>query len=117
MSRWITLFSVLFLVHFTAVAQENPDTLPLMEWTTPAEYEIGGVKVTGAFNSDENAIKSVAGLRVGDKITIPGPDITRAIFNLWKLRLFTDVQIIQEKKIGETIFLNIYLQERSRLSR
>ncbi len=57
------------------------------------------------------------GLKVGDKITIPGNDITRAILNLWKLRLFTDVQIIQEKIIGESIFLNIYLQERPRLSR
>lgn len=114
MNRWITLFVPLFFAGLSVCAQ---DSIPLMEWSTPKEYEIGGIKVTGAFNSDENAIKSVAGLRVGDKITVPGTDITRAVLNLWKLRLFTDVQIIQENVIGETIFLNIYLEERSRLSR
>ncbi|HLF62333.1 MAG TPA: outer membrane protein assembly factor BamA [Saprospiraceae bacterium] len=117
MNHWITLLTALLLTQLTVFAQQSQDSIPLKEWSEPQEYEIGGIKISGAFNSDESAIKSVAGLRVGDRITIPGPDITRAILNLWKLRLFTDVQIIQEKIIGETIFLNIYLQERSRLSR
>jgi outer membrane protein insertion porin family len=117
MKYWKTLLAALYIAPFGLFAQEAPDTIPLMEWSAPAEYEIGGVEVTGAFNSDPTAIKSVAGLKVGDKVTIPGNDITRAVLNLWKLRLFTDVQIIQDKVIGETIFLTIYLQERPRLSR
>lgn len=114
--RRILVPAVLVFFGLTATAQ-TPDSLPLFRWSSPREYEVGGVKVTGAFNSDENAIRSVSGLRVGDRITVPGNEITRAILNLWKLRLFTDVQIIQENVIGETIFLNIYLQERSRLTR
>lgn len=95
----------------------NMDTIPVLEYQEAKEYEIGGIKVTGAFYSDETAIKSVAGLQEGAKIEVPGNDIPRAMRALWKLRLFTDVQIIQEKTIGDHIFLNIHLQERPRLSR
>ena len=106
----------LALVSSAALGQVS-DTLPLLDYEAQKEYEIGGVKVTGAFYSDENAIKSVAGLQVGKQIRVPGPDIPRGMRALWKLRLFTDVQIIQEKTIGDVIFLEIYLQERPRLSR
>ena len=36
--------------------------------------------------------------------------------NLWKLRLFDDVEITQDKKIGNIIFLSIHLMERARLA-
>jgi len=97
-------------------AQVNGDT-PVADYTAPKDYEIGGLKVTGANFSDENALLSIAGFKVGDKVRIPGGDIPRAIKNLWKLRLFTDVQIYKEKTIGDVVFLEIYVQERPRLSR
>ncbi len=97
-------------------AQVNGDT-PVTDYTAPKDYEIGGLKVIGANFSDENALLSIAGFKVGDKIRIPGGGIPRAIKNLWKLRLFTDVQIYKEKTIGDVVFLEIYVQERPRLSR
>ncbi|RMG87330.1 MAG: outer membrane protein assembly factor BamA [Bacteroidetes bacterium] len=96
----------------------STDTLPpVLDYTQPHDYEIGGVKVIGAQFSDENAIRSIAGFRVGDKVRIPGGDIPRAIKALWKLRLFTDVQIYKEKTIGDVVFLEIRVQERPRLTR
>ncbi len=105
-------------IGFTATiqAQEDED-LEVFDYADAQDYEIGGIKVTGAFFSDEMAIIGVSGLSVGDKIRIPGYDIPRALKNLWRLRLFTDVQIIQEKKIGDVIFLEYIVQERPRLSR
>ncbi|MEM1216894.1 MAG: POTRA domain-containing protein, partial [Bacteroidota bacterium] len=97
--------------------QAQSDTIGLYDYGTPQEYEIGGIQVNGAFFSDPNAIIGVSGLAVGDKIKIPGYDIPRAIKNLWRLRLFTDVQIIQEKRVGDVIFLEYIVQERPRLSR
>ncbi|MEM9992298.1 MAG: POTRA domain-containing protein, partial [Bacteroidota bacterium] len=64
---------------------------------------------------DDNAIISIAGLRVGNNIRIPGGDIPKAIKALWKLRLFTDVQVYKTKTIGDVIFLEIAVQERPRL--
>ena len=96
----------------------NQDTLPVLEYEgDPLEYEIGGIKVKGADFSDDNAIISIAGFKVGDKIRIPGPKIQKAIKALWKLRLFTDVQIIKEKTIGDIVFLEILVEERPRLTR
>jgi len=80
------------------------------------ELEIGGIEVVGVFFSDPNAIKSVAGLKVGQIIKVPGADITKAMRNLWKLRLFDNVQITQDKRIGDIVFLTIRLSEQSRLA-
>ncbi len=94
----------------------------LLSQTTPVQYgeveelEIGGIEVVGVFFSDPNAIKSVAGLKVGQIIKIPGADITKAMRNLWKLRLFDNVQITQDKRIGNIVFLTIRLSEQSRLA-
>ncbi|MEZ4983658.1 MAG: outer membrane protein assembly factor BamA [Saprospiraceae bacterium] len=98
-------------------AQSFVDSLEVYDYTSPKEYEIGGIRVNGAYFSDENAIIGVSGLTVGDKIKIPGYDIPRALRNLWKLRLFTNVEILQEKTIGDVIFLEYIVQERPRLSR
>lgn len=111
----ITLGSIL-APHYTT-AQTASDTLPVTNYDNPRDYEIGGVKVVGASYSDENAIISISGLQVGNKIRIPGPDIQKAIKALWKLRLFTDVQVVKEKSIGDIVFLEIRVQERPRLSR
>ncbi|MCB0580422.1 MAG: outer membrane protein assembly factor BamA [Phaeodactylibacter sp.] len=105
------------LTPFYTFAQSDTDTIPVLQYSEPKDYEIGGIKVIGADFSDDNAIISIAGLQVGDKIRIPGPDIQKGIKALWKLRLFTDVQIIKEKTIGDVIFLEIKVQERPRLSR
>ena len=98
--------------------QSAIDTLPeVLDYTQPKDYEVGGIRVTGAEFSDENAIISIAGFKIGDKVRIPGGDIPRAIKNLWKLRLFTDVQIYKERSLGDIVFLEIVVQERPRLSR
>ena len=55
--------------------QSQADTLPYIDYSEVKEYEIGGVKVTGAKYRDENAIVSISGLRIGQKITLPGTDI------------------------------------------
>jgi outer membrane protein insertion porin family len=108
---------VLFCLFSFGLSAQTLDTFPVFDYSKPQEYEIGGIKVTGAQYSDENAVKAIAGLRVGDKIKIPGDDIPNAVQSLWRLRLFTNVQIYQEKTIGEIIFLEIVLEERPRLSR
>lgn len=93
------------------------DTVGVMTYGEPKDFEIGGITVVGANFSDDNAIIGVTGLKIGENVRIPGPEIPKAIKALWKLRLFTDVKIIQEKIIGDVIFLEVHLQERPRLSR
>lgn len=96
---------------------QTSDTVQVFDYTNPKDYEIGGIEVVGAEYSDDNALISYTGLQVGDKIRIPGAEIPKAIKALWKLRLFTDVQIVLAKTIGDVAFLEIIVQERPRLSR
>ena len=107
------VFSIFLLTQF-AVAQE---VTPVIDYKEKKSYEIGGITISGAETRDRNAIKSIAGLKEGGKIQIPGPAIPAAIKALLKLRLFDDVQIYQEKTEGEIVFLKIVLIERPILSR
>ncbi|PPK85303.1 Beta-barrel assembly machine subunit BamA [Neolewinella xylanilytica] len=101
----------------TLTAQTDSLNLPVYDYSEPQEYEIGGIKVEGAYFAEENAIIGVTGLSVGQDIRVPGPDIPRAIKNLWRLRLFTNVSIEEEKTIGDVIFLIVRVEERPRFLR
>ncbi|MCX8210597.1 MAG: outer membrane protein assembly factor BamA [Lewinella sp.] len=110
-------FLFCLLTVATATAQTDSLNLPVYDYSNPQEYEIGAISVEGAFFAEQNAIIGVTGLSVGDNIRIPGPGIPRAIKNLWRLRLFTDVAIEQEKVIGDVIFLRLRVEERPRFLR
>ena len=82
-----------------------------------SEYVIGEVRIYGAEFTDEKAIRVVTGLQEGKTIKIPGTEITSAIKSLWKQKLFTEIEIRQERIIDDTVFLGIHLKERPRLTR
>ena len=88
-----------------------------MDPAVAQEYEIGGITVSGTKTTDANAVRLFTGLQVGDKLTIPGEKITKAITNLWEQKLFSDVSIEAAEIRGRTIFLNIIVIEKPRLSR
>lgn len=86
-----------------------------LNYSNPQEYIIAGIEVTGLQVLDENALISLTGLKVGDKIKVPGDDISGAIRKLWKHGLVGDVSITIDKIEGDEIYLNIVLAERPRL--
>jgi len=87
------------------------------KFLNPKKYEIGGITVTGVKYLDAGALISLSGLRVGDKITVPGDQITTAIRKLWKQGILADIQIETTKIEDEKIFLNLNLKERPKLTR
>jgi outer membrane protein insertion porin family len=116
MTRNILLLLAIAVLPILASAQVADTIPPVFNYGEPRDFEIGGIKVTGATFSDENALKSISGLKVGDRIRVPGGDIPRAMKALWNLKLFTDIQLLQENTIGDIIFLEIVVQERPRLT-
>lgn len=88
-----------------------------VDYRTPKEFKVGGITVSGARNFDTQAIILFSGLSVGQTVTIPGEEIAKAIKNLWKQKLFDNIQIKLVELRGNEIFLNIELIERARLSR
>jgi outer membrane protein insertion porin family len=89
----------------------------VFDYNTAGNYEIGAIRVEGNQFTDAGALVSISGLKVGDKIKFPGEEIPRAIRKLWKLRLFTDIQVDIDDKIGDVLKLVITVQELPRLAR
>lgn len=88
-----------------------------VDYNHPKKYTLGPIRVNGADNFDHQAIKMIAGLKQGDKITIPGDKITDAIHNLWNEKLFSDVDIYLDRVIGDVAYLSIDLKPLHKLSR
>ncbi|MEP6597229.1 MAG: POTRA domain-containing protein, partial [Ginsengibacter sp.] len=84
---------------------------------TPKEYTIAEIKVSGAQSFDPNLVISISGLAVGDKVMIPGADnFSKAITNLWKQNLISDVEIYFTKLVDKNLSVEISITERPRLS-
>jgi outer membrane protein insertion porin family len=83
----------------------------------PKEYTIAGIKISGTKYLDESLLTSISGLTVGDKVTIPGGDnFSKAINNLWKQNLFADISIYFTRLVGNSVYIEINVTERPRLS-
>ncbi len=112
------LFALLSICFLPFLASAQSDTLlPVIAYDQPKDFEIGGLRVTGAQYADPNALISLSGLRVGQKTRIPGQQITKAIQTLWNLKLFTDVEIVRERTQGNIVFLEIRVKELPRYMR
>lgn len=115
----LRLIHLLFLLISSSIsAQINlRNSIENVSYEKPVEYKIAGITIQGITNLDKNAIITLSGLTVGDKIMIPGEEISKAITKLWAQNLFADIQIQVSKILGTNIFLDIVLQELPRLSK
>ena len=110
-TKRILLTLALIITCLQAIAQKKVD------YGNPIEYTIAEINVTGANVLDKNALISLSGLAVGQRIKIPSDDITNALKKLWKQGILGDVQINITNIEGNQVFLEIALTERARLSR
>ena len=90
--------------------------LGYIDYSFPKTYEIAGIIVTGTNFYDKNVLVALSGLAPGQKIRIPGEDISKAITTLWKQKLFDDVKIKVVEVIDDKVSLEIQLREKPRLS-
>lgn len=88
-----------------------------LDYANPKKYEIAEIKVSGVEFLDHNALISLSGLKIGDRIQIPGDAISSAIKKLWQQGIIGDISVEIEKIEGDKIFLIIALTERPRLSK
>ncbi len=96
---------------------EEPGEVPVVSYSlTPKKYEIADIKVTGVKNYEDFVLIGFSGLSVGDKVSIPGDEITNAVKRFWKHGLFSDVKILATKMTDDKVWLEIRLQQRPRIS-
>jgi len=94
----------------------DPNLFGITESRVPKEYTIAGISVTGIHHLDTAIVLSISGFQVGDKLTIPGTDLfAKAIQNLWRQKLFSNVQVLIAKIEGDRIWIELSVSERPRL--
>ena len=129
MSRFHNTILLLFLFALPSIAQTDlattavvsdslvQDEAPQIEYTlTRKTYEIASIEVEGADSYEDFVLIGFSGLAVGDKIEVPGDQITKAIKRFWKQGLFSSVKIRAKKIEGNLIWLVIELAQRPRIS-
>ena len=82
-SKYLTILTVA-LLSFNSVAQET-------SYVKGSEYVLKEVSVSGLKNFNEQTVITYTGLKEGQKIRIPGEEISAIISKLWKLDLFSDI--------------------------
>ena len=82
----------------------------------PRTYEIAGIKVTGVDNYEDYIIIGYSGLAIGQKVEIPGAEITAAAKRFWRQGLFSKVQIKVDKIYGDKVWLEIALRQQPRIA-
>ncbi|NLA49462.1 MAG: outer membrane protein assembly factor BamA, partial [Bacteroidales bacterium] len=88
----------------------------IYDYSREDDYIIGGVSVSGVRYLDVNAIVNISGLKMNQRVTLPGDAIKTAVQKLWSQGLFSDVRITIESMRADTVFFDILLQERPRIS-
>jgi len=112
----ILVYPALGQVRFGNTFSGENDQIQI-NYTNPQQFEIKEIRIIGTEFLDENALISLSGLKVGDKVKIPGEDITNALKKLWAQGIISDVNV-EALKAGEgKVSITINLRERPRLSR
>ena len=115
--KLIIMIAVLCTTGFVAAQSLNKDTNPVVDYgRTPREYILGGISVGGAPNYDEYLLIGLSGLQVGEKITIPGDQVTKALRRYWRHGLFSNVAISLDSVVRDSAYLHIQLTQRPRIS-
>ena len=74
-------------------------------------YELDSLTVSGIKTFNEQTVISYSGLRKGQKIKVPGEEVSSVINKLWGLELFSDINVFVTNVENNKISLDIEIEE------
>ena len=83
----------------------------LSEFVKGKTYIIDTITVKGLKTFSNQTVVSYSGLRKGQKVSIPGDEISAVISKLWGLQLFSDINFYITKVEGDNVSLEIEIDE------
>lgn len=101
------------LIGLTGYSQDDKN---IVNYLSPGDYVLKNITISGVKYLDSNALIGISGLRIGEELTIPGDKVYEAVKKLYEQGLFSDVRITYSTVVNDSITLDIFLQERPRLS-
>ena len=114
----------LFFKIFTALALLVPcivsaQNRAVVDYESPKTYTIKKIKVEGTNYLSADRLVGLTGLQEGDRLEIPGQELSGIVNRLWLQRKFSDVgfYIDSISPTGDTCILIMRVQERPRVSR
>jgi len=117
--RHIIALSLLLLTGSPLVAQTEEETgqdNPVILYSgTAKRYEIADITVTGIDENNHKTLLKLSGLSVGQRVAVPGPDITQAMKRLWSTGLFANVQVRALKISGDKIWLEMFIEQNPKI--
>ena len=97
-------------------AQDHTDT-PVVSYARPTNKVIAGIDLVGNKSYDREVVINISGLKIGQRVAIPGEEITQAVQNYVRNGLFSEVGISASKIEGDSVWLTINIAEHPRLSK
>ena len=67
-------------------------------------------------NYEDNTIIGYSGLKIGERVDIPGNELTAASKRLWRQGLFSQVKIVVDKTAGDKAWITLDLRTQPRIS-
>jgi outer membrane protein insertion porin family len=125
MNRILIIFFLL-ITGTSAMAQfgrtgtptpSRPTSNTDLSYLNPKELIIGGTSVSGTEFLDKDVLITISKLTIGDRVTVPGDATSNAVKNLWLQGLFDDVKLNITEIRSDTVFFEIAVVERPRLTR
>lgn len=116
-NRYILILFLLINYHFSVAQTNLISQTNIVDYASPKTYTLGGITIEGTKFLDHQTLINISGLTIGQSINIPGDELTSATKTLWEQGLFSDIQIKVVSTQGSTVFLNMFLEERPRLSK
>ncbi|GEQ87385.1 outer membrane protein assembly factor BamA [Patiriisocius marinistellae] len=95
---------------FSAQAQKK-------ELDSGVKYEINDIKVIGTQSFNEQTVIAFTGLKVGERIYIPGERLSEVTKKLWEQNLFSDIAIYVAAMEEDMVDLEIYIVELPKLNK
>ena len=121
MCRGMVAAAAVFVVHcslfINPVAAQQVVVNPDISYAgTPRQCEIAALAVEGVEGYEDYVLTNISGLSVGQRIEVPGQEITEAVKRYWKHGLFSKVSITADSIIDSQVYLCIHLALRPRIS-
>ena len=117
--RYVFLLSFLTFSVLPLTAQTDDDMVqekPVILYSgTSKRYEIADIAITGIDENNHKTLVKLSGLSVGQRVAVPGPDITEAMKKLWNTGLFANVKINALKISGDRIWLEINIEQNPKI--
>jgi outer membrane protein insertion porin family len=114
--KGILAFFLFTIVPLNLAAQDVIVKPDISYAGTPLQCEIGGIAVEGVEGYEDYVLTGLSGLSVGQRISVPGTEITEAVNRYWRHGLFSKVSISADSLVGNKIYLRFSLGMRPRVS-